>query len=40
MPRRFNASKWHVFEIKQLSVAIGMARKQRYSFFGREVDVV
>jgi len=26
--------------MKQLSVAIGMARKQSYSFFGREVDVV
>jgi len=27
-------------EIEQLSVAIGMARKQNYSFFGRDVDVV
>jgi len=30
----------HSSEIKQLSVAIGMARKQSYSFFGREVDIV
>jgi len=27
-------------EIKQLSVAIGMARKQSYSFFGREVHIL
>jgi len=33
-------SKRHGSEIKQLSIAIGMARKQSYSFFGREVDVV
>ena len=33
-------SKRHGSEIKQLSIATGMARKQSYSFFGREVDVV
>jgi len=26
--------------MKQLSVAIGVVRKQNYSFIGREVDVV
>jgi len=36
---RAAVSKIHGSEIKQLSVAIGMARKQSYSFFGREVDV-
>ena len=33
-------SKRHGSEIKQLSVDIAMARKQSYSFFGGEVDVV
>jgi len=33
-------SKRHGSDIKQLSAAIGMARKQSYSFYGREVDVV
>jgi len=40
IPRRFNVSKRHGCEIKQLSIAIGMARKQSYFFFGREVVVV
>jgi len=33
-------SKRNGSEIKQLRVAIGMARKQNYSFFGRKLDVV
>ena len=33
-------SERHGSEIKQLSVAIGMARKQSYSLFGGEGDVV
>jgi len=33
-------NKTHGSEIKQLSVTTGMARKQNYSFFGQEVDVV
>jgi len=33
-------SKRHDSDIEQLSVAIGMARKQNYSFFGQEVDAV
>jgi len=40
IPRRFSVNKGHGSEIKQLSVAIGMARMHCYSFFGREVDVV
>ena len=40
IPRRFNVSKRHGSEIKQLVIAIGMARKQSFFFFGREVDVV
>ena len=35
-----SVSERHGSEIKQLSVATGLARKQSYSFFGREVDVV
>ena len=34
------SSKRNDSEIMQLSVAIGMARKQNHFFFGREVDVV
>ena len=33
-------SESHGSEIKQLRIAIGMARMQSYSVFGREVDVV
>jgi len=40
IPRRFNVNKRHSCKINHLSVATGMARKQNYSFFGREVDVV
>jgi len=36
IPRRFKVSKRHGSEIKQLSVTIGMARKQSYFFFDRE----